>query len=458
MSDKLLVFSNCFGNSRFSQWNSSGGTLLGKKSIGCGINTLCFLGIFTKELGEHLVRNIVPNGTTFLEMLHYLNELSNINTIYTEHVYNLSTVDDVTTILNLIYKTIPDNSCTIVKLNRAPEFLGHTIVFSKENNVLYTIDPQDMKKWERIDDSQDLRIFNAWKGSNFISISLVYNSESMAISNSQLLLNNTSYTIANFPKVNSIKILQWSITDSQISNWKCLSDSPGEKNDCVLNSLSFLNVIERRYAKALSIQANKNKKQLSIDKIREELSKIKSKNTFIVFKYFNNIQDAILLLNDELLNNHGTLLLIRDSTKDIGHAVIIRKIGKYNYNIIDTQSQTIYPNTNDFITSTTFNEVVLVYNAGLVKSSVVTRKYTPIIRRTNITMRKSLKTPKLITHGTKVQQHILTKTEKRKQQRTQLIEERRKNMGSKSKKSFEFTPPNILSVPINSPSEKMDIN
>lgn len=472
MKDNLLVFSNCFGNSRLNEWNNSGGTLLGNKSIGCGINTLCFLGIFTKELGEHLVRNILPNGTTFLEMIYYLNELNGSTTIYTEHVYNITTVNDITNILNLIYQTMPDNSCTIVKLNRSTNMLGHTLVFSKENNILYTIDPQAMKKWKRTDESSDLNIFTAWNAESYISLSLVFDSETVSKHRSSIL--NKTYIIANFPKVNNIKILQWEITDNQISGWKCLSSSPGEKNDCALNSLSFLNVIERRYAKMLSISANKNEKPLSIEKIRNKLNEIKENKTFIIFKNFNNIQDVVLALNNELQNSFGTLLLFYDSNTKIGHVVIIRKIGTYNYNIIDTQSGNIYFNINDFSNAYIFNGVILVYNAGLIKSTTVTRKFRSSIRRSNVTMRKTLKTPTLIPHNIKVQKHILTKTEQRKRQREQTIEEKRKGFSSKKTKSFEFTPPNIINAPINlslytpnthlqtistlsSPTEKMDI-
>jgi hypothetical protein len=142
MTDKLLIFSNCQGIARFNAWEETGGTLLGNKSIGCGINSLCFLGVFTKELGEHLVKNILPSGTTFLDILYYLNALSSSKVIYTEHVYNLSTLPDLTNTLNLLHQLMPENSCTIVKLNRPSDMLGHTIVFSKENDILYTLNEE----------------------------------------------------------------------------------------------------------------------------------------------------------------------------------------------------------------------------------------------------------------------------------------------------------------------------
>lgn len=452
MTDKLLIFSNCQGIARFDEWEKTGGTLLGNKSIGCGINSLCFLGVFTKELGEHLVKNILPSGTTFLDILYYLNELSSSKVIYTEHVYNLSTLPDLTNTLNLLHQLMPENSCTIVKLNRPSDMLGHTIVFSKENNILYTFDPQAMKKWERRDDTHDSSIFSAWKAENHISLSAVFDSSSISSLkpniNTLRSNENISYTIAKFPKVNNIKILQWSITDSQIKGWKCLSNSPGDKTDCALNSLSFLNVIERNYAKILSIEANKTKTPLSINKLRKELGKVTDKKSFIVFKYFNDINDAVIVLNNELLNGHGTLLLINNTKEGMGHALIIRKNGKYNYNIIDTQSDTVFLSITQFVKTNVFDQVFLGYNVGLVKSSTVTRKYKPNIRRPRVGMRKTLKTPYLVPHQIKVEDYILTKTNERKLQRQNLIEQRRKTMNQTTKKTFEFTPPLLVSSPI----------
>ena len=58
MSYKIAVLDNCKSEDRFKAWKDSGGTLLGQKSIGCGINSLTFLGIFDQNIGNNLVTQI----------------------------------------------------------------------------------------------------------------------------------------------------------------------------------------------------------------------------------------------------------------------------------------------------------------------------------------------------------------------------------------------------------------
>jgi len=55
----LSVLNNCDQNKRFVQWQNDGGTLLGNKNLGCGINSLTFLFSPSTELSHSTLYSII---------------------------------------------------------------------------------------------------------------------------------------------------------------------------------------------------------------------------------------------------------------------------------------------------------------------------------------------------------------------------------------------------------------
>ena len=167
----LTHINNCNVVQRYEEWRNVGGTLLGEKNIGCGINCLTFLNVFTRVQGEDLVRNINRNsGTSFTEMMNYVRRV-NINrrqndpafTAYNQHLQMIPIDgDNLRHFIFTIRTMLGVNSCTIAKLMRHPIdtnnprncrgsnlTAGHSVVLSVQqnstyNNSLLIIDPQAM--------------------------------------------------------------------------------------------------------------------------------------------------------------------------------------------------------------------------------------------------------------------------------------------------------------------------
>jgi hypothetical protein len=149
----LSKLPNCDSKKRMDAWRASGGALLGNKNIGCGINSLVFLGVFTRKEGDDLVRIINPRGTTFLEMMNFVAARSGGN-IQREVIFPITTVAQVQDFISHIKRNLGNNSCTVAKMMRYPDnstpvyckgilyTSGHSVIFGVENNTLYAIDPQ----------------------------------------------------------------------------------------------------------------------------------------------------------------------------------------------------------------------------------------------------------------------------------------------------------------------------
>ena len=150
----LSKLPKCDSKKRKDAWRASGGALLGNKNIGCGINSLVFLGVFTRKEGDDLVRVINPRGTTFSEMMNYVAARSGGNT-QREVIFPITTVAQVQDFISAIKRNLGENSCTVAKMMRYPDnstpvyckgllyLSGHSIIFGVENGTLYAIDPQN---------------------------------------------------------------------------------------------------------------------------------------------------------------------------------------------------------------------------------------------------------------------------------------------------------------------------
>ena len=93
----LAILKDCDPVSRLQHWKERGGTLKGNTRIGCGLNSLTFLGIFTYEQGEQLVEQVTNEGTNFLEIMQYVAKFNNkSNTSYIEFLHPLDNLEQVT--------------------------------------------------------------------------------------------------------------------------------------------------------------------------------------------------------------------------------------------------------------------------------------------------------------------------------------------------------------------------
>ena len=177
----LSYLPNCNGQYRMQKWKESGGTLKQNTNLGCGINSLTFLGVFTRKDGEYYVENIGNNGTSFIDMMKHVSIFNKNQITYQEIIFYFDTDDSIPLFLDKITLMLPENSCTVAKLNRDKDRTkrpslcktfteGHSIVFSKEKGILYTIDPQQMKILER----NDSKIIKSWSSNCYISVSLIF--------------------------------------------------------------------------------------------------------------------------------------------------------------------------------------------------------------------------------------------------------------------------------------------
>lgn len=188
----LSVLRDCNPVSRFAAWRADGGTLLGLKNLGCGINALTFLGVLTREEGERLVPLVNSRGTTLLEMMSFVFRGSSVPQF--ERYFSIRTREEVATFLVTLNNLLINNECTIAKLMRYPESTalgaeptctidgtpfkltpGHSIVFSKnESGSLLWLDPHiEIPPKPSVDAS---KAFKSWSRQCYVAVGLLFNS------------------------------------------------------------------------------------------------------------------------------------------------------------------------------------------------------------------------------------------------------------------------------------------
>ena len=112
----------------------------------CSINSLHYLGIFDdKDIAEIEMLSTRANvrGTASEDILKMIFESYAKKGLKAEHHYYTSNT------LEEIRKEIQNDEYTIVSYDRA-DTTGHTVVFTKQNGVLYVYDPQDEKCYNDI--------------------------------------------------------------------------------------------------------------------------------------------------------------------------------------------------------------------------------------------------------------------------------------------------------------------
>lgn len=164
---KLLAYTDCNALERMEKWRVSGGTLNNNRNIGCGINTLTFLGVFDRATGQRMVDALASDpattGTSFLDIMRYVARHSDAQippgSVINELAGYIHTVDLLMDFATWVYDNLPMNACTIIKMNRdlAGEMPGHSFILTKDaDGVLHAVDPQTMhvrvlKVWEDIE-------------------------------------------------------------------------------------------------------------------------------------------------------------------------------------------------------------------------------------------------------------------------------------------------------------------
>jgi hypothetical protein len=181
----LAVLKNCNDNERYEKWLREGGTLRGNRNLGCGINSLTYLNVLTRKQGEALVDVVNNRGTTFLEMMNYVFNNNGKNHIISYNI-PIRTNNEAHQFTEILNKLLCNNCCTIAKLTRYNDNTpinniplcnnnrytsGHTMIFSKTNNVIFAIDPQQQTRRQH----NINKAFQSWQRNCYVSVKLMFN-------------------------------------------------------------------------------------------------------------------------------------------------------------------------------------------------------------------------------------------------------------------------------------------
>ena len=148
-------------------------------------------------------------------------------------------------------------------------------------------------------------------------------------------------------------IIQWIITDKMMTEWNHLSCSNEIGDDCVINSLAFLKLIDIDLAKELSKKTNFRKRGLTTEQIKfllvDHMTKLyKTKDTHIVESYISleHTEDVKHFFTN-IHAGHGTVIALHAKTH--GHMIIYAKDLKGNSHLFDPQSMTILIGDSEII-------------------------------------------------------------------------------------------------------------
>lgn len=176
---ELLAFKQCDAKAKFADWLRSGGTLLKNPNIGCGINTLTMLGIFSRKDGEEMVHGLASDpqrrGTSFFQIMQYVFHRNGRNHPMNELTGYIDSPSRLNHFFHWLYAKMGLETCIIVKFNRdmQPDVLGHTVLVHKDATGSMTIyDPQAEREIPLSTDSTPL--FNSWiTQNNFRTASVI---------------------------------------------------------------------------------------------------------------------------------------------------------------------------------------------------------------------------------------------------------------------------------------------
>jgi hypothetical protein len=150
----LAQLRGCEPKTTYDKWIKEGGALLGNQQIGCGLNALTFLGVFTRAQGEYLVSVIDVRGTSFADMMRFVFQSKGIR--LTSQCLSVRTAEDIAELERKLITegALEEGSCTVAKFMRYRDgspgvpcggkvyTSGHSVVLSNVGGVLTVIDPQ----------------------------------------------------------------------------------------------------------------------------------------------------------------------------------------------------------------------------------------------------------------------------------------------------------------------------
>lgn len=167
-----------------------------------------------------------------------------------------------------------------------------------------------------------------------------------------------------------MSLLTHKISNEQINQWNCLNkDVPREETyDCTINSMTFLDLIERNTAENYAKDINLLKSGVSDKQIVNELHKIfsnETENRSYKIKDLGLDSEWKRKIKNKLGKNYSTVgLFHRQST--IGHAVVLAKNEQDVLLIFDPQQQMYYADVDGivdkYIKSQKFVNLSLIYN------------------------------------------------------------------------------------------------
>jgi hypothetical protein len=426
-TSSIALLQNCDCVNRFNRWMETGGTLYklnenetekeAKKywrQIGCGINSLVFLGIFTREQGTTILPHInKQKGTTFSEIMEYVfmkNENLLNKYIYSEVIYSINSFENIKKFYNYLYNILPLNTCTIIKLNRDPtdsicsgyKGTGHTIIISKDaNGIIYTIDPQGETIRQRISEKTDTKIFESFQSNCFNTVSMmhvkidgtdspntiIFDSEQIDIPRDLSPYISKKIEVVKYKEPilyipdDGLKFLYINTTQTEFDKWVSLYTMCPRNTDCAINVLSILNIITRKNAMELAYLKNKYN---SIGTTTPEIIFILNS----VFPEYEHIFHKITI--DYIINylpfNTSVIILLKSlGTSENGHAMIISNVDG-NLQLLDPQSQSgIY-----FMSPDSFDAYLKSIGLDINKMFSFTREKKQSSRKMNNTRKRKI--------------------------------------------------------------------
>ena len=369
-----------------------------KNDMGCGLNSLVFLGIITRELGNDLLQKIEPSGTSFFEIMSAIyNSTQESRFIsYIEYKFiNDSSFDiSISIRLNLlkIFNLLPlpptneQISVTIIKYNRASG-PGHTVIFFKDINNRSGIFDALTGTLRYINDATNfLKITEFFKSQGFISFSIIFKQLSSTVTSVGSTTQNAVVTaIQELPKSVTIKpvllgliatnIMIFKLDFEKIANWRPSESTVG----CTVEVYGILNILNaREYEDAIKYasqgergtfdwvvpqkiagQMSKYRISFDFDNINELLPLLDINSAIIIFLYSrgNSIHGHSVIicciLNDQ---NEKTLYLI---DPQMTSPELMRQIGSSpNHHILVTA------NIDNYLSTLNFNRVFDIFTVG----------------------------------------------------------------------------------------------
>jgi hypothetical protein len=249
-----------------------------------------------------------------------------------------------------------------------------------------------------------------------------------------------------------MSLLTHKISNEKINQWNCLNkDVPREERyDCTINSMTFLDLIERDTAENYAKDINLLKSGVSDTQIVHELHKIfsnESENRSYKIKHLGLDTEWKRKIKNKLGKNDSTVgLFHRQST--IGHAVVLAKNEDNILFIFDPQQQMYYPDVDSivdkYIKSQKFVNLSLIYNTKTGRKQETTvqlrkKKQLQPSKKQRIGTKEKSSESKPMSHEvlkSKSKSKQTRKTQKVKKSANRLISKfTRKNMVSLFKKS-----------------------